>query len=255
MGRIQKLREQRKIEMAQKQYNQAKKTKKIAAIIVISCLALGGLVYGLLKLMDRQNTANENTASPSPSPSSIFPSPSGDYANQQAELANKIAVIETPRGNVELEFYPAAAPQTVANFVKLASNGFYNGLTFHRVVANFVIQGGDPNGDGTGGPGYAFADEINPWSLGLSEETINSYKAQGYNYRQDLTSYKVATGALAMANSGPDSNGSQFFIVIGGDQPHLDGKHTVFGKVITGLEIAKKIQQGDKINKIYFRDK
>ncbi len=258
MGRIQKLREQRKIELAQKQYVQARQTKKILTAVIIGCLALSGLVYGLVKLINQQAASADKaaqTASPSFSPASVFPSSSGDYASQQAALAEKIAIIETPRGNIELEFYPAAAPQTVANFVKLASNGFYNGLTFHRVVSDFIIQGGDPNGDGTGGPGYTFEDEINPWSLGLSEQTISLYQAQGYKYRKDLISYKMAVGALAMANSGPDTNGSQFFIITDQDQPHLDGKHTVFGHVVAGLEVARKIQQGDKINKIYFKDK
>jgi len=112
-------------------------------------------------------------------------------------------------------------------------------------VPGFIIQGGDPKGDGTGGPGYAFTDEINPWSLGLSEDVIKSYEAQGYQYTHDLQSHKMDVGALAMANSGPNTNGSQFFIVTDQAQPHLDGKHTVFGRVIEGMDVVKKIQQGD----------
>ncbi|MBU1102231.1 peptidylprolyl isomerase, partial [Patescibacteria group bacterium] len=143
------------------------------------------------------------------------------------------------------------APKTIANFIELADKKFYDGLKFHRVVPDFVIQGGDPKGDGTGGPGYTFKDEINPWSLGLSNETIQTYQAQGYKYTRDLTSHKMTAGALAMANSGPDTNGSQFFIVTQKDQLHLDGKHTVFGRVIEDMDVVRKIQQGDIMKRIY----
>ncbi|MDD2753037.1 MAG: peptidylprolyl isomerase [Candidatus Portnoybacteria bacterium] len=159
-------------------------------------------------------------------------------------------MIQTERGNIKLELFTKDAPKTVANFVNLAGKGFYNGLTFHRVVPGFVIQGGDPKGDGTGGPGYSFADEINPWSLGLSEDTIKSYQAQGYKYTRDLASHKMEAGVLAMANSGPDTNGSQFFIVTESAQSHLDGKHTVFGRVIEGMDVVLKIQQGDIMKKV-----
>jgi len=163
--------------------------------------------------------------------------------------------METDRGTIKLELFAKDAPRTAANFADLIKKGFYDGLTFHRVVPGFVIQGGDPNGNGSGGPGYAFEDEINPWSLDLPEETIKSYEAQGYKFRQDITSHKMEVGALAMANSGPNTNGSQFFIVTDQAQPHLDGKHTVFGRVIEGLDVVKKIQQGDKINKITLTNK
>jgi peptidyl-prolyl cis-trans isomerase B (cyclophilin B) len=165
-------------------------------------------------------------------------------------MSQKIAVIKTARGNIKFELYPQDAPKTVANFIGLAQKGFYDGLKFHRVVSGFVVQGGDPKGDGTGGPGYSFEDEINPRSLGLSEETIKILEAQGYKYRRDLTSHKMTVGALAMANAGPGTNGSQFFIVTEQDQPHLDGRHTVFGRVIEGMDIVRQIQQGDTMNKI-----
>jgi peptidyl-prolyl cis-trans isomerase B (cyclophilin B) len=128
--------------------------------------------------------------------------------------------IETTRGTIELELYPQHAPQTVNNFVFLAGQGFYNGVAFHRVIPNFMIQGGDPTGSGSGGPGYRFADECdgNP----LEHERC----------------------VISMANAGPNTNGSQFFITHLAT-PHLDGRHTVFGKVTSGEDVVDAIQQGD----------
>ncbi|MCK4891597.1 MAG: peptidylprolyl isomerase [Candidatus Pacebacteria bacterium] len=141
--------------------------------------------------------------------------------------ANRVAVIETNRGNIKLELFTNDAPKTVENFMKLTNENFYDGIKFHRVISDFMIQTGDPlskdddpANDGTGGPGYSFEDEIN--------------------------SHKVEVGSLAMANSGPNTNGSQFFIVTEKSQPHLDGKHTVFGKVIEGMDIAHLIENVKK---------
>jgi peptidyl-prolyl cis-trans isomerase B (cyclophilin B) len=133
--------------------------------------------------------------------------------------------IETSRGNMELELYPNHAPKTVNNFVFLAQEGFYDGVIFHRVIPDFVIQGGDPTGTGRGGPGYKFEDECkgNP----LIHER----------------------GAISMANAGPNTNGSQFFIAHS-PQPHLNGKHTVFGKVVKGLDVVDAIQQGDTMERV-----
>lgn len=128
-----------------------------------------------------------------------------------------IAVLKTSMGDIEIKFYKEDAPKTVENFKKLTDQGFYNGLTFHRVIKTFMIQTGDPVGDGTGGPGYTFADEIN--------------------------SHKIVKGTLAMANSGKDTNGSQFFIVTDEAQSHLDGQHTVFGEVVSGMEVVKAISE------------
>ncbi|MGI9259758.1 MAG: peptidylprolyl isomerase [Gammaproteobacteria bacterium] len=128
--------------------------------------------------------------------------------------------IETDRGEIELELYPQHAPLTVNNFVFLAGQGFYDGVLFHRVIANFMIQGGDPTGTGSGGPGYRFADEC------------------------DDNPLKHERCVISMANAGPNTNGSQFFITHLAT-PHLDGKHTVFGKVTSGEEIVDAIQQGD----------
>ena len=124
--------------------------------------------------------------------------------------------MNTSQGAIEIELFDDDAPQTVENFRKLASDGFYNGVIFHRIIPDFMIQGGDPQGTGTGGPGYTFDDEINQ--------------------------HKVVRGALAMANAGPNTNGSQFFIVTTGAAPWLDGKHTVFGRVTGGMETVDAIE-------------
>jgi len=126
------------------------------------------------------------------------------------------AILHTNRGPVTLELFADDAPKTVANFQKLAGEGFYDGLIFHRVIADFMIQGGCPEGTGMGGPGYTFEDEIND--------------------------HKVVRGALAMANAGPNTNGSQFFIVTTEAAPWLDGKHTVFGRVVDGMDAVDAIE-------------
>lgn len=133
--------------------------------------------------------------------------------------------LETDRGAIALELYPQHAPKTVNNFVFLAREGFYDGVTFHRVIEDFMIQGGDPTGTGRGGPGYRFEDEI-----------------RGNPLRHE-------TGVISMANAGPHTNGSQFFITHA-PQPHLDGKHTVFGKVVEGQEVVDAIRQGDRIVRV-----
>ncbi len=125
------------------------------------------------------------------------------------------ATIATPLGEIQLELFDEDAPKTVANFAELARQGYYDGLTFHRVIPDFMIQGGCPRGDGTGGPGYEFADEPN--------------------------AHRVVRGAIAMANRGPDTNGSQFFIVTADECPWLDGKHTVFGRVSAGMDVVDAI--------------
>jgi peptidyl-prolyl cis-trans isomerase B (cyclophilin B) len=126
------------------------------------------------------------------------------------------ATLHTSAGPITVRFFDDDAPKTVANFRKLAGDGFYDGLIFHRVIRDFMIQGGDPEGTGTGGPGYTFEDEIND--------------------------HKVVRGALAMANAGPNTNGSQFFIVTTDAAPWLDGKHTVFGEVTEGMEAVDAIE-------------
>ena len=133
--------------------------------------------------------------------------------------------IETERGSIELELYPEYAPVTVNNFLFLAQDGFYDGVSFHRVIRKFMVQGGDPTGSGRGGPGYRFEDEF-----------------EGNPLRHEK-------GVISMANSGPDTNGSQFFVTHG-PQPHLDGRHTVFGKVVKGQDVVDSIEQGDSIIRV-----
>jgi cyclophilin family peptidyl-prolyl cis-trans isomerase len=125
------------------------------------------------------------------------------------------ATMKTTEGDIVLELFDEDAPKTVANFKKLAGDGFYDGLIFHRVIPDFMIQGGCPQGTGTGGPGYTFEDEINQ--------------------------HKIVKGTLAMANAGPDTNGSQFFIVTAEETPWLDGKHTAFGQVVEGMDVVDRL--------------
>jgi cyclophilin family peptidyl-prolyl cis-trans isomerase len=129
------------------------------------------------------------------------------------------ATLHTNHGPIDVELHDADAPKTVENFRKLASDGFYAGVVFYRVIPDFMIQGGDPTGTGTGGPGYTFEDEFND--------------------------HKVERGALAMANAGPNTNGSQFFVVTAEATPWLDGKHTVFGRVTNGMDVVDAISQVD----------
>ncbi len=140
------------------------------------------------------------------------------------------ATISTDRGDIVIDLEAGHAPKTVNNFVTLAKDGFYDGLVFHRVIPNFMIQGGDPQGTGTGGPGYKFEDETadNP----LTHET----------------------GSLSMANSGPNTNGSQFFITHA-PQPHLNGRHTVFGNVVEGQDVVDSIKQGDTMTSVTITEK
>ena len=167
-------------------------------------------------------------------------------------------VVTTSKGNIKLELYSTVAPKTVANFVKLAKDGFYNNTKFHRVISDFMIQGGDPLSKtddpraGQGGPGYKFEDEINPKSLGLSDLQIEDLTDMGYVYNYNLESLPVDVGTIAMANAGPNTNGSQFFIVTYQAQLHLNGKHTVFGKVVddASMGVVRSIKQGDVVNSI-----
>jgi len=144
------------------------------------------------------------------------------------KIKNKKAIIKTSKGTIEFELLTDKAPKTVSNFVYLTENKFYNNLNFHRVVPGFVIQGGDPKGNGTGGPGYQFEDE----------------PVQG-DYKK---------GTVAMANSGPNTNGSQFFICLE-DQTDLPKNYSLFGQVISGIDVVEKIQVGDKIEEIRIENK
>jgi peptidyl-prolyl cis-trans isomerase B (cyclophilin B) len=166
-----------------------------------------------------------------PVPQNITQSPA-PTAPTPAKPANVItpdlkkAVIETEKGKIVIALFEKDAPLTVQNFEKLIRSGFYNGVTFHRIIKDFVAQGGDPKGDGTGGPGYTIPDEL----AGNPNRHIR--------------------GALSMAHRGPNTGGSQFFIVYK-PQPHLDGVHTVFGQIVEGMDVVDKLTQGDKMTKVY----
>jgi peptidyl-prolyl cis-trans isomerase B (cyclophilin B) len=228
MGKIQKIREQKKIDGIFQEQLRKKRNKKrlivFSLIFLVAILVIGGFLF-IKHLKAGQKFVN--------------------------------ATIQTDKGNIELQLNREAAPNTVDNFVKLAKDGFYDNTTFHRVVENFVIQGGDPlskdddpTNDGTGGPDYVFKDEINPRSLGLSDDEISALESQGYTYNYFLNSIPHKAGTISMANSGPNTNGSQFFIVSTQDEPELDGRYTAFGQVISGMDIVQKIEQGDIIKTI-----
>src|SRR5256885_5290707 len=138
---------------------------------------------------------------------------------RRREAMSSTAVMHTSQGDITLELVDEDAPKTVENFKKLVGDNFYDGVIFHRVIKDFMTQGGDPDGTGRGGPGYTFEDEIND--------------------------HKIVRGALAMANAGPNTNGSQFFIVTTDAAPWLDGKHTVFGRVVDGMDVVDKIEASD----------
>ena len=167
-------------------------------------------------------TAEPSTPGPTPEVTSVK-----TYSSPPALLIDVsrkyFATIETEKGTIRAELFAPDAPNTVNNFVFLAREGFYDGTIFHRVIANFMAQGGDPDGDGTGGPGYSFGDEF--------------------------SDRKHITGALSMANSGPNTNGSQFFIVYA-PQPHLDGVHSVFGQVVEGMDVALRLTSGDRMIRV-----
>jgi len=150
-------------------------------------------------------------------------------ADTVSEMKDIRILMKTSKGDIAITLFPSKAPVTVANYLNLAKHGYYDGLTFHRVIGDFMIQGGDPQGTGTGGPGYKFEDEFDP-----------SLKHN-------------SPGKLSMANAGPRSNGSQFFITHV-PTPHLDGKHTIFGEVTSGQDVVNKIAKGDTITSIEILD-
>lgn len=220
----------------------------VIIFLLVTVIAVTGL---MIEKLNNPASPGDSLASPSPSssdtglnfsglnPSSALgatPAPSATPLTQQQvrqvkaftllppeELQNKKVVIETDKGTIEFELFPEAS-MAASNFIYLAQSHFYDGLTFHRVEPGFVVQGGDPNGNGTGGPGYRFPDELN--------DNNNYYR-----------------GIVAMANSGPDTNGSQFFIMLA-DHPELPHKYTIFGKVISGMDVVDKIAVGDVMKQV-----
>jgi len=282
MGRKKLLKLQRKVERKKEIINK-KENKKKTAISIVFLLLFVFAAYQINIAMNKNVSVNSGDSQESSSQEAganeenveSTDENNTDDINSQDDFAKseepaedidsrydstiaRVVIIETDKGNIKLELYASDAPRTVENFVKLANENFYNGTKFHRVISDFMIQGGDPlskdddpSNDGTGGPGYKFEDEMNPISLGLDEVTIKRYEAGGYEYDYNLNSHKMEVGVLAMANSGPNTNGSQFFIVTESPQPHLDGKHTVFGKVLEGMDVVRSIEQGDVISRVY----
>lgn len=222
MGKALRLKQQRKIEREEQKKTGKKKKKKqlilYSLVFFISILVIAVIVFLV------------------------------NYSKQEDV---RRVVIETEKGDIRLELYPKVAPKTVENFIKLTEQEFYDGITFHRVIPDFVIQGGDPDGDGTGGPGYTFEDEINPIALNLTIAKTKELEQLGYKYRTDLESISHEVGVISMANSGPNTNGSQFFIVTTKPQPDLDGRHTVFGRVYEGMDVVRSIEQGDVMKRVY----
>ena len=223
--------------------------KPIFIFLIIAVVLLVGFFFFKNKKSGPENVL----ATPTPEASSretTSPTP-------VAELPEKIlATMETSKGKIELELYPKVAPKTVLNFITLSQKGFYDGTKFHRVVDGFVIQGGDPLSRtddpavGTGGPGYAFEDEINPKSLNVPDAVIKQLEAAGYKYDYSLKSLPNSTGAISMANAGPNTNGSQFFINQVDNTTKFAKNYTIFGKVTAGMDVVKKIAVGDKIQSI-----
>lgn len=186
---------------------------------MLAYIGVLAIIGGAIFFLTRSAMAPEPASLVTAPAAADNPKPKGE----QLELTGDVVELETNFGTVTLELYPEEAPRTVNNFLKLAKAGFYDGTKFHRVIKDFMIQGGDPNSkddnwadDGTGGPGYTFEDEFNE--------------------------HRVVRGVIAMANSGPDTNGSQFFIVTAESTPWLDGKHTVFGRAVKGMEVVDKIE-------------
>jgi peptidyl-prolyl cis-trans isomerase B (cyclophilin B) len=203
------------------------------ALLLVSCMLL---LSCKKESMPEAAKTSESTSEPAaeikeeaPAPETVEPSEAEDTGPPteaeiaEAKEADEVAVFETTQGKIVIELYPDSAPITVANFRKLIKRKFYDGLAFHRYVQDFVIQGGDPAGDGTGGPGYTITDEFNE--------------------------RKHMAGAVAMAHKGPNTAGSQFYICLA-PAPHLDGSYTNFGQVIQGMDNVFKLRQGDKMTQV-----
>ena len=204
--------------------SQKKKLWAWAAIITLVLFVLSTFAFSLLSTPSTpRNSSTHYSSSPKTAPpQQTAPRKPGNIVTPDLP---KVA-IETDKGKIILALFVKDAPLTTSNFENLVNAGFYNGLSFHRIIKDFVAQGGDPQGDGSGGPGYTIPDEL----AGNPNRHIR--------------------GAVSMALSGPNTGGSQFFIVYQ-PQPHLDGRHTVFGQVVEGMDVVDKLTQGDKMNKVY----
>ncbi len=264
MGRKQKLKLERRIEEKEEAIIKKEKRKKMIIKIILTVILVFALFQVNIAMKNNKNTENNSQEkvvsdeSQEGSAQNMEPTESVELTgeednstqenidNEEVKQENKIVMIETNKGNVKLELFTNDASKTVENFVKLASGGFYDGIKFHRVMPEFMIQGGDPISKGEHGKDFIYYGEENPNNL-----PVAGTGGPGYSFEDEINFHKVDVGSLAMANSGPNTNGSQFFIVTEKAQPHLDGLHTVFGKVIEGMEVVRNIKQGDMMNKIY----
>jgi len=256
MGKIQKIKEERKKARVEQQIRKTKTKKLVFQYVLLGLLVATVFTAGMFGYKYADAKWNTGTSIKNYVLSIKQRLTKDEAQENEAETERKVytkvpdmvidvnkeyvANFETSKGNFKIKLFAADAPKTVNNFVVLSRDGFYDGLTFHRIISDFMIQGGDPSGDGSGGPGYQFEDEIN--------------------------SHKLVRGTLAMANSGEDTNGSQFFIVTKEATDWLDGKHTAFGEVIEGMDIVMGIEsvevgENDKpvspvvINKITIQEK
>ena len=197
------------------------KTSKTFIIIIIAILIIAGIIFAFYENNNQQKVSQKSAPVPSQTSQNSSSTSNSQTSNATIKNMSHIITIKTNLGDISFETYDADAPNTVKNFITLAEKGFYNGVIFHRVIPGFMIQGGDPTGTGTGGPGYTFADELNP----------------------DTASYKAGylKGVVAMANAGPNTNGSQFFIMVS-DYP-LPNSYTIFGKVVSGQDVADAISK------------
>lgn len=216
MGRAQKLKQQRRLERIEASKKEKKSSRffdYVLGLVLIVILGFASVwIYSIFASREEASKSEDTSA---------YNTEERSY-NKMPEMqidTNKkyFAQIKTSIGEFKIEFFTKDAPKTVNNFVVLSRDKFYNGLTFHRIIKDFMIQGGDPKGDGTGGPGYQFEDEIND--------------------------HKLTSGTVAMANSGPNTNGSQFFIITTEATPWLDGKHTPFGQVVKGMDVVMNISE------------
>jgi len=231
MGKIKKIKEERKKNEVESQIKKAKNRRlylKLSFILVLLFTITGVGSFGYQKYDEQilkgitkiKETLRISQGESSTKEKNMEPKTYSQVPEMKIDVAKKYtAKFETSMGDFEIELFADKAPKTVNNFVFLSREGFYDGLIFHRVIQDFMVQGGDPKGDGTGGPGYKFEDEIN--------------------------NVKLERGILAMANSGPNTNGSQFFIVTKESAEWLDGKHTAFGKVTSGLDLVMKIEKAE----------
>lgn len=244
MGKAEKNKEQRKVEKIERE--QKKKQKRIlifkySLTVILSALFTTGMVYSYSRWYPENKW-------PKNRPVKVINVDNKANYDKEPEMTIDVekkyfANFETSEGNFKIELLAKNAPKTVNNFVYLSKEKYYDGLIFHRVIEDFMIQSGCPKGDGTGGPGYEFEDEVNGKMVGLTDEDLVQAAAAGYEFNDTLETIMLDQGVLAMANRGPKTNGSQFFIITADSTPWLNGRHTPFGRVVEGMDVVLKINK------------